>query len=159
MIAIARGVHERFDWVAIRAEYVAGGTSYRRLAKKYGVSETSLGKRARAEGWVKDREEARRRSCENAIRKAADIAAENAVQAQRIKTRLLERLSALTEMALSGTENRSYDLDGRLIEIRRLKDLTGAYKDLTGGLFVGDAGDDAIARARDVLEGLESAIE
>ena len=33
-------------WELIRAEYIAGGTSYAQLAKKYGVSKSLIGKRA-----------------------------------------------------------------------------------------------------------------
>lgn len=33
---------KRIDWNAIRAEYIGGGISQRKLAKKYGVSDTTL---------------------------------------------------------------------------------------------------------------------
>ena len=118
VIVIARGVCERADWVTIRADYIAGGLSYRKLAKKYGVSETSIGVRARAENWVADREEARRRAYEKTIQKTANTAAENAMIAQRIKTRLLERLEKLVEVTLAATEVRSYDADGNLTDAR-----------------------------------------
>lgn len=39
------------DWNAIKAEYIAGGTSYRKLAEKYGVSESTLKKKAAKECW------------------------------------------------------------------------------------------------------------
>jgi len=41
------------NWEAVRAEYMAGGVSQAALAKKYGVSEYALKKRASAEGWAK----------------------------------------------------------------------------------------------------------
>ena len=158
MVTIASGVHERIDWSIVRAEYVAGGTSHRKLAKKYGVSATSIGKRSRAEGWAKDREEARRRSCEEVVRKTADIAAENAVRAQRIKTRLLEKLEALMEEQLRATEERQYDGADRLVAINRLRDLTAAYKDLTGDMPRPEAGEEALQQAREILGGVESVI-
>ena len=43
------------DWITIKAEYIAGGTSYRKLAEKYGVSPTTLTKVAGREGWVEAR--------------------------------------------------------------------------------------------------------
>lgn len=39
------------DWKKIKAEYIAGGTSYRKLAEKYGVSFSTLRKVAAKEHW------------------------------------------------------------------------------------------------------------
>ena len=46
------------DWNAIKAEYIAGGTSYRKLAEKYGVSRTTLERTAKAEKWTNLRRQA-----------------------------------------------------------------------------------------------------
>ena len=40
------------DWNKIKAEYVAGGTSYRKLCAKYGVSRTTLQRKAKDENWL-----------------------------------------------------------------------------------------------------------
>jgi uncharacterized protein YjcR len=40
------------DWKKIKAEYIAGGTSYRELAKKYDVSFSTLRKVAAKEQWT-----------------------------------------------------------------------------------------------------------
>ena len=40
------------DWKKIKTEYIAGGTSYRELAKKYNVSFSSLRKVAAKEQWT-----------------------------------------------------------------------------------------------------------
>lgn len=40
------------DWKKIKAEYIAGGTSYRKLAEKYGVSFSTLRKVAAKENWT-----------------------------------------------------------------------------------------------------------
>lgn len=39
------------DWKLIKAEYIAGGTSYRKLAEKYNVSFSTLRKVAAKEHW------------------------------------------------------------------------------------------------------------
>ena len=39
------------NWEAIKAEYLRGGTSYRKLADKYGVSSRTIERRAKAESW------------------------------------------------------------------------------------------------------------
>lgn len=44
------------DWTRIKADYLKGGTSYRDLASKHGVSLSTLGKRAGREGWDDDRQ-------------------------------------------------------------------------------------------------------
>lgn len=46
------------DWKKIKAEYVAGGTSYRKLAQKYGVPRTNLERRAKEEKWTELRRQA-----------------------------------------------------------------------------------------------------
>lgn len=48
-----------FTWDAIRAEYLAGGTSYRKLAAKYGLSRRTLEDRARSEHWAELRGQVR----------------------------------------------------------------------------------------------------
>lgn len=149
---------QRIDYGPIRAEYIAGGTSYRKLAKKYGISATCVGQHARKEGWAKDRAEAEAISCAKTIQKTADIAAENAVRAQRIKTRLLEKLEALMEEQLKATEERRYD-DDKLVEVHRLRDLTAAYKDLTGDMPKAEAGEEVLQQAREILGGVQSVIE
>lgn len=157
MITIATE-KQRIDYGPIRAEYIAGGTSYRKLAKKYGISATCVGQHARKEGWAKDRAEAEAISCAKTIQKTADIAAENAVRAQRIKTRLLEKLEALMEEQLRATEERRYE-DDKLVEIHRLRDLTAAYKDLTGDMPRAEAGEEVLQQAREILGGVDSVIE
>lgn len=39
------------DWNKIRADYLAGGGSYRELAAKYGVSYVTIARRAKSENW------------------------------------------------------------------------------------------------------------
>lgn len=46
------------DWNKIKAEYIAGGTSYRKLCAKYGCSFTTLTRTAQREGWIQLRQQA-----------------------------------------------------------------------------------------------------
>jgi uncharacterized protein YjcR len=46
------------EWKRIKAEYLAGGTSYRKLAEKYGVSFSTLRKVAAKEQWTQLRNNA-----------------------------------------------------------------------------------------------------
>ena len=148
---------KRIDWAAIQAEYIGGNIGQKRLAKKYGIAANTLQKRAQEDGWYRLKLRARAESGLKAVQKTAEAAADNALTAARIKAKLLERLEKLADVVLEATEERSYDGD-QLVAINRLRDLTAAYKDLTGDLPKGEAGEDALAKARELLGGIESAI-
>ena len=144
---------KRVDWNVIRAEYVAGGISQRKLAEKYGVSYPTLRKQADSKGWVKEREAATRKAVEKAAQRTAESAASNAVTAQRIRAKLLARLEkeidALPDSI--GTNKRQavinyeYGLNGKTLKAQKdlateykLRDLTAAWKDLTEGLIIAE---------------------
>ena len=148
---------KRINWAAIQAEYIGGNIGQARLAKKHGIAYGSLRKRAESEGWYALKKQATREAGAKAAQKTAEAASENALTAARIKAKLLERLEKLADVVLEATEERSYDGD-QLVAINRLSDLTAAYKDLTGDLPKGEAGEDALAKARELLGGIESAI-
>ena len=91
------------NWNLIKAEYIAGGTSYRELCEKYGVTINVLGTRAKEENWVELRQQAADRSATKAIQKTADIAADNAATIARIKSKLLKQIeNCLDEVAVNG---------------------------------------------------------
>ena len=46
------------DWKKIKAEYIASTISYRKLAEKYGVSRTTLERKAKEERWTELRRQA-----------------------------------------------------------------------------------------------------
>lgn len=50
------------EWTKIKADYIAGGTSYRKLAEKYNVSFTTLTRTAQREDWVGLRKQAEDRT-------------------------------------------------------------------------------------------------
>lgn len=134
------------NWDKVRAEYVASGLSQRKLAQKYHIPFSTLQKRAEREKWGKDRENARVIMAQNAVREAADAVAENAAIAARIKAKLLRKLEkeidALPELIGSETRNsiteQNSGRDGKkareVTKSYKLRDLTAAYKDLTGDM-------------------------
>lgn len=133
------------DWNRIKAEYVAGGISQRDLADKYGIPFGTMQKRARKGKWTEERAQAGEKVVEKVIQKTAKKTADNATLAADIKHKgllLLDRLFDEFE-TMTATEHRDYK--GRnLTDIKRLRDLTAAYKDLTddmqtaGGIDVED---------------------
>ena len=149
---------KRIDWAAIQAEYIGGNIGQERLAKKHGLAYGSLRRRAEAEGWYDLKKHAIRECGVKAAQKTAEAASDNALTAARIKAKLLARLEELTEVVLKATEEREYD-GPNLVAINRLRDLTAAYKDLTGDLPKGDASEGALQQAREILGGVDSVIE
>lgn len=89
------------EWTQIRAEYITTETSYRQLAKKYGVPLTTLSRRAKKEEWKQEREtywdtvrtEVVQRTQEDAIDKHVDAAA----RISAISDRLLDRIEQAIE--------------------------------------------------------------
>jgi hypothetical protein len=120
------------DWNRIKAEYVAGGISQRDLADKYGIPFGTMQKRARKGKWTEERTQAGEKVVEKVIQETAKKTADNATLAADIKRKgllLLDRLFDEFE-TVNATEHRDYK--GRnLTDIKRLRDLTAAYKDLT----------------------------
>ena len=60
---------DKVNWDAIKAEYIAGGISYRDLSAKYGVSTGQITTRSKQEGWIK----ARKRCQDRTVTKTIDI--------------------------------------------------------------------------------------
>ena len=55
------------DWRKLKKEYIAGGISYRKLAEKYGVSRTTLERKAKDEGWPELRRQAEGKATAKAV--------------------------------------------------------------------------------------------
>ena len=127
---------KRIDWNAIRAEYIGGGISQRKLAAKHGIKYQLLRDRSIAEGWVDMREAAQSKSIAKAEQKTAEAAAENATIAADMKKRLLLRLSRIEQKyPFDATEIRTHE--GKSTVIFRIRDLTAAFKDLTEDIQAG----------------------
>jgi transposase-like protein len=69
------------DWNTLKAEYIAGGISYRELAEKHGVSESTLKKKAAKERWAELRNQAGTETELKIVDSISDINAEKAVSA------------------------------------------------------------------------------
>ena len=121
---------KRIDWNAIRAEYIGGGISQRKLSAKYGVSWRTLQDRAKREGWSEAKDDTRVKAVSITCQKAAEAAAHNATIAENIKKTMLLRLQRIAEnYPKDATEVRRKE-DGAYC-LYRIKDLAEAYKALT----------------------------
>ena len=140
---------KRIDWNSIRAEYIGGGISQRKLAKKYGLTYAALRNKAEIEGWVSLRDDVQRKSNAEATQKTAEAAADNAVIAADIKKRLLLRLSRIEQKyPLDATEVRTRQ--GSSTAVYRIRDLTAAYKDLTEDIATGTGNNELLQSLYDM---------
>ena len=95
------------DWVQIKAEYIAGDTSYRKLAEKYGISLSKIRNVAEKEGWVKLRTQTRHKANTKIV---------NTVSKKKAKKTIdnVKRVSNLTEKLLDKIEQAIEELDIQL---------------------------------------------
>ena len=103
------------DWKRIKAEYIAGGTSYRKLAKKYNVSFTTLTRTAQRENWVALRQQVEDRTTTNIIDSVIEDSTDKAVNIIDVADKLLGKISEIIDTAK---------------DTQSIKHLTSALKDL-----------------------------
>jgi transposase-like protein len=103
------------DWKKIKAEYIAGGTSYRKLAEKHGVSFNTLKTRAKEEQWYNLRQQKDLKTTTKLVETISDKEAEMAINIVDVADKLLGKIATLADSV--------YDADS-------LKKLTSAIKDL-----------------------------
>lgn len=106
------------DWKRIKAEYIAGGTSYRKLAQKHGVSPTTLAKVAGREGWVDARHQADIKKTSKIVDVVSEREAKKATDIVDVADKLLEKIFGML------------DDEGADYNTQNIKNLTSALKDL-----------------------------
>ena len=108
----------KLDWNKIKAEYIAGGTSYRRLAEKYGIERNRLQKRATAERWVELRSRARVETESKIVDLVSSDAANRATQISDAADLLICKICEVISS------------EDAFIDTQGIKHLTSALKDL-----------------------------
>ena len=113
--------------------------SQAKLAEKYHVSRNMISRHSMAEGWSEARKNARAEIQQKVVQKTAEAVADNAILAEEIKRKGLLTLNRLFDEfnAVNSTEHREYD-GIKLTDIKRLRDLTAAYKELTDDMPKGE---------------------
>lgn len=109
------------DWKKLRAEYIKGGASYRKLADKYDVSFHTLRKQAAKENWKALRDEVATKT----VTKIVEIESDR--QAERMK-----RLLTVSDMLLDAVEDAvsKFQAEELLLDRTALKSLSGTIKDI-----------------------------
>ena len=115
------------SWRKLKAEYIAGGISQRKLAEKYGIPFGTLQKQARLKKWGDARRKAEAKAVEKVTQKTAETVADNAVLLERIKTKLLQKLDSMVD-AYPETKAAEIKYRTKSTEvIYRMKDIAAIY--------------------------------
>ena len=86
------------DWKTIRNEYITDETSsYRKLAKKYGVSLTAITKRSKEEDWIGQRKQLKDKTITKSIEKLSDKTADKLSRVADLTDKLLDKLEQAIE--------------------------------------------------------------
>ena len=104
------------DWKRIKAEYIAGGTSYRKLAEKYGVSRSKLQAIATREKWVDLQSQAQAKTESKIVDSISDKEAKKAIDIIDVADKLLGKIKENIDVLITDTQS--------------IKHLTSALKDL-----------------------------
>ena len=115
------------SWRKIKAEYIAGGISQRKIAAKYDVPFGTLQKRARVEKWNTKRQKAEDATVEKVTQKTVEEVADNAVTLERIKTKLLAKLEGMVD-SYPATQAAEVRFKTKAVDtIYRMKDIAAIY--------------------------------
>jgi transposase len=112
------------DWNKIKAEYIAGGTSYRKLAEKYNVSFTTLTRTAQREDWVGLRQQSENRVTTKILDVVSDKKADKALKIVEVADKLLTKIGEVIDI-VSTTQ----DIRHLTSALKDIKDIKGIKSD------------------------------
>ena len=119
--SIPKGRELSVDWKKLKAEYIAGGISYRKLAEKHNVPFHTLRKQAAKEHWRELRDECVAKTATKIVELESD---KNALR--------MERLLKVSDDLLDAVEEavRSFKVGELMLDKTALKSLSGTIKDI-----------------------------
>ena len=106
------------DWEKIKAEYLAGGTSYRKLADKYEVPRSTLEQRAKREGWRKQHEDVKGKAEAKARQKITTQRAKDIAALDRARSKLISKLEHAVDKFPDIPGNRMEQSITEMIEVK-----------------------------------------
>ena len=90
------------DWKQMKREYIAGGTSYRKLCEKYGVPLSTLKRVAHDEDWVGLREQCKTKAATKIVEIESDKQAERMKRLLTVSDKLLEAVEIAVDQFQTG---------------------------------------------------------
>ena len=117
---------DKDKWEQIKAEYLEGGTSYRKLARKHGLSSSAIQRRAQDEGWKKLRDAVRVKTDAEVVELAAARNVDRFMLLYEMSDKFQERINELMDMGLKNGRD-AHDMGDALLDavqlIRELYDM------------------------------------
>lgn len=107
------------DWNSIKTEYITTDTSYRKLAKKYGLNHTAIAVRAGREDWVGERERFNNKAIAKTLDKLSSAQAGRAARLQTVADKLLTKI----ERAVDALEDDA-------LETQQFRQIAASLKDI-----------------------------
>lgn len=85
------------DWQKIKTEYITTGTSYRKLAEKYGLNQATIARKAKKEKWVSERQRHADKTQAKILEADSEQKVSRAARLQNVADKLLGKVEALVE--------------------------------------------------------------
>lgn len=111
------------NWKKIKAEYLAGGTSYRKLCAKYGVSLSTLRRKAQAEQWVQLQEQVEHKVDDSLVEKVVAKELEEAVDFDKLVDQMMLRVKIAIYNVDTNNAKAVNLLVGALKDLQKIKGL------------------------------------
>lgn len=105
------------DWNKLKAEYIAGGTSYRKLAEKYGIDRNAIQRVAKREKWCELKSQAKAKSETEMVDAIAKDISKKSLKIDSVADKLLDKMVDLLETL-------------EVVDSQTIKQCTSALKDI-----------------------------
>ena len=109
-------MNKSVDWNVIKTEYIAGRTSYRKLAEKYGVSFSTLSHIAMREKWTDLRQQTSDKTDTKLVESLGKRNAKHSAKIEALADKLLDKIGEL--------------MDSIIVEGKDIKSIASALKDI-----------------------------
>lgn len=116
------------DWKKIKSEYIRGKISQRDLAKKYGVSLSSITRRSKKENWSEMKTQAEDKARTKVVESVASEMVKDEENIQAVADMLLKKILDMINDA-EGCKN-ARDLKSLTASLRDVKEIKGIKTDL-----------------------------
>lgn len=114
------------DWNKLKAEYIAGGTSYRKLSEKYNVSFAILRREAEKGKWTQLKTQVKQKTDTKIVNSVANDISKKSVKINDVADKLLDKISNMLD---------TFEFDTQAIKhltssLKDIKDIKGLKSDI-----------------------------